>query len=120
MSKVRTKQLNSFIKFKNGKKAPKNLGEIPIYGGNGILGYCNDIHWNTVEFDYGSSTTWDAGQVDLTETEITFKLEQRCPTCKMDMFTGGLSGIGLVPIVVRLIFYCPFCKCDHAIDREII
>ena len=31
--------------FKNGKKKPDDLGSIPIYGGNGILGYTNDFNY---------------------------------------------------------------------------
>lgn len=35
-------KLGDEIKFKNGKKKPKKTGNIPIYGGNGVLGYTND------------------------------------------------------------------------------
>ena len=31
--------LSELIDFKNGKSKPNQIGEIPIYGGNGILGY---------------------------------------------------------------------------------
>lgn len=31
--------LKEIIVFKNGKKKPSSEGSIPIYGGNGILGY---------------------------------------------------------------------------------
>ena len=34
-------KLEKIIKFKNGKKRNKEKGEIPVYGGNGILGYTN-------------------------------------------------------------------------------
>lgn len=34
-------KLEEYIEFKNGKKRPKEIGSIPIYGGNGILGYTN-------------------------------------------------------------------------------
>lgn len=34
-------KLSDFINFKNGKKKPIEYGDIPIYGGNGILGYTN-------------------------------------------------------------------------------
>ena len=33
-------RLMSYISFFNGKKRPDEDGNIPIYGGNGILGYC--------------------------------------------------------------------------------
>jgi len=34
-------KLGDVISFKNGKKRPDEKGDIPIYGGNGILGYTN-------------------------------------------------------------------------------
>ena len=34
-------KLKEVIEFKNGKKRPNEDGNIPIYGGNGILGYTN-------------------------------------------------------------------------------
>ena len=34
-------KLGEIIEFKNGKKRPNENGSIPIYGGNGILGYTN-------------------------------------------------------------------------------
>ena len=33
--------LSNIIQFKNGKKRPNGKGDIPVYGGNGILGYTN-------------------------------------------------------------------------------
>ena len=33
--------LKDIIEFKNGKKKPIEEGNIPIFGGNGILGYTN-------------------------------------------------------------------------------
>ena len=44
MSDLISEKLDILIDFKNGKKAPKEDGDVPIYGGNGILGYCNK--WN--------------------------------------------------------------------------
>lgn len=41
-------QLKEIIQFKNGKKRPNSEGKIPIYGGNGILGYCNESNYNNV------------------------------------------------------------------------
>ena len=38
-------QLSSILEFKNGKKRPSDEGNIPIYGGNGILGYANDSNY---------------------------------------------------------------------------
>ena len=34
-------KLEKAIKFKNGKKRNSEVGDIPVYGGNGILGYTN-------------------------------------------------------------------------------
>lgn len=38
-------QLSSILEFKNGKKRPTEEGQIPVYGGNGILGYANDSNY---------------------------------------------------------------------------
>lgn len=47
--KFETTQLSSIIQFKNGKKRPVQTGVIPVYGGNGILGYAeNDNYSNCV------------------------------------------------------------------------
>ena len=37
-------QLNKLVEFKNGKKRPTEKGVIPVYGGNGILGYTNQFN----------------------------------------------------------------------------
>lgn len=39
------KPLGEIIQFKNGKKRPTNEGAIPVYGGNGILGYSDDYNY---------------------------------------------------------------------------
>ena len=36
--------LSEYANFSNGKKRPKNAGEYPVYGGNGILGYADDYN----------------------------------------------------------------------------
>jgi type I restriction enzyme S subunit len=36
--------LKNYAIFKNGKKRPDALGEYPVYGGNGILGYSNSYN----------------------------------------------------------------------------
>ena len=35
-------KLGDAILFKNGKKRLSSIGNIPVYGGNGILGYSNE------------------------------------------------------------------------------
>ena len=37
-------KLEKAIKFKNGKKRYSEIGNIPVYGGNGILGYTNNYN----------------------------------------------------------------------------
>lgn len=44
----KTIKLSEIIDFKNGKKAPEFIGNIPIYGGNGILGYTNKSNYKNV------------------------------------------------------------------------
>ncbi|MEA4889908.1 MAG: restriction endonuclease subunit S [Clostridiaceae bacterium] len=41
---IMTNSCDTYIEFKNGKKRPLSQGKIPVYGGNGILDYCDD--WN--------------------------------------------------------------------------
>ncbi|KOH43728.1 restriction endonuclease subunit S [Sunxiuqinia dokdonensis] len=36
--------LETLIEFKNGKSKPNNVGDYPVYGGNGVLGYVNDYN----------------------------------------------------------------------------
>ena len=43
-----TFKLEKIIDFKNGKIAPKKLGKIPIYGGNGILGYTDQSNYENI------------------------------------------------------------------------
>lgn len=37
-------ELSEITQFKNGKSRPKDEGNYPIYGGNGILGYANEFN----------------------------------------------------------------------------
>ena len=46
MSEWREVKLDEVIKFGNGKKKPITDGKIPIYGGNGILGYSSEANCN--------------------------------------------------------------------------
>ena len=48
MSKVRQTKLNELLNFNNGRIAPKEQGDIPIYGGNGILGFTNESNYENI------------------------------------------------------------------------
>jgi len=37
-------KLDEILDFYNGKKRPKETGKYPVYGGNGILDYCNQFN----------------------------------------------------------------------------
>jgi len=47
-NEIEIKKLSSLIDFKNGKIFPKLFGEIPVYGGNGILGYTNKANYENI------------------------------------------------------------------------
>jgi len=44
-SRWKTMNLERVVKFGNGKERPKIGGDIPVYGGNGILGYTNQSNY---------------------------------------------------------------------------
>ena len=46
MSEWKEYKLGDIVAFGNGKVRPKVLGEIPVYGGNGILDYCNTHNYS--------------------------------------------------------------------------
>lgn len=39
-------KLGEIISLGNGKVRPEDIGDIPVYGGNGILGYCNSSNYD--------------------------------------------------------------------------
>ncbi len=39
-------KLGEIISFGNGKVRPRENGNIPVYGGNGVLDYCNSYNYN--------------------------------------------------------------------------
>lgn len=45
MSNLHPCKLGDVIKFGNGKARPLAEGNIPVYGGNGVLGYANDANY---------------------------------------------------------------------------
>jgi type I restriction enzyme S subunit len=42
MSEWKEYRLDECTEIKNGKSRPKNIGIVPVYGGNGIFDYCNN------------------------------------------------------------------------------
>lgn len=38
------RQLEEIVEFKNGKSKPKNKGDYPVYGGNGVIEFVNDYN----------------------------------------------------------------------------
>lgn len=45
MSEWKEYKLGDLIQFGNGKERPKTEGDIPVFGGNGILGYCDKSNY---------------------------------------------------------------------------
>ncbi len=45
MSEWKEYKLGDVIQFGNGKERPKTEGEIPVFGGNGILGWCDKSNY---------------------------------------------------------------------------
>lgn len=39
-------ELKEIIQFKNGKKRPKEEGQVPVYGGNGVLSFTNESNYS--------------------------------------------------------------------------
>ncbi|MBF0234756.1 MAG: restriction endonuclease subunit S [Desulfamplus sp.] len=46
MGEWKESPLSNLLSFGNGKKRPETEGEIPIYGGNGILEYSSDYNYD--------------------------------------------------------------------------
>ena len=45
MTEWKEYKLGEIATFGNGKVRPQKQGDIPIYGGNGILGYCDEYNY---------------------------------------------------------------------------
>ncbi|MCZ2277369.1 MAG: restriction endonuclease subunit S [Bacteroidia bacterium] len=46
MSEWKEYKLSEFVQFGNGKERPKTEGDIPVFGGNGVLGYCDKSNYD--------------------------------------------------------------------------
>ena len=46
MSEWKSFSLGDVVKFRNGKKRPLATGDVPVYGGNGILSYTNQFNFS--------------------------------------------------------------------------
>jgi type I restriction enzyme S subunit len=46
MSNLKKYKLIDLIQFGNGKERPRTVGSIPVYGGNGILDFCNQSNYS--------------------------------------------------------------------------
>lgn len=46
MSEWKEYKLSDFVLFGNGKERPKTEGNFPVFGGNGILGYCDKTNYD--------------------------------------------------------------------------
>jgi len=69
-------KLGEVINFKNGKKKPDKNGDIPIYGGNGILGFTNNFNSeNTVIIGrvgaYCGSVYYEPGKCWISDNAIS-------------------------------------------------
>jgi len=47
MSGWKEYRLGDIIQFGNGKERPKTEGSIPVFGGNGILGWCDKANYDS-------------------------------------------------------------------------
>ena len=67
-------KLGEIAEIKNGKARPKESGNIPVYGGNGILDYCYTSNvsgdagdgwanvYSPLHLELGMDGAWDIGQ----------------------------------------------------------
>ena len=74
-SEWKIKTLSSIISFSNGKKRPKGNGLIPIYGGNGVLGYTDSYNNNDCVIIgrvgvYCGSVYYEGGQCWVSDNAI--------------------------------------------------
>jgi type I restriction enzyme S subunit len=69
-------KLVDVINFKNGRKKPDEDGDIPIYGGNGILGYTNNFNNENVVVigrvgAYCGSVYYEPGECWISDNAIS-------------------------------------------------
>lgn len=71
-------KLGNIIDFKNGKKRPKTKGDIPVYGGNGILDYVSEYNKeNSIVIGrvgaYAGSTYYEPSKLWVSDNAISAK-----------------------------------------------
>ncbi len=69
MSEWKEFKLAQFIEFGNGKERPKTQGSIPVFGGNGVLGYCDRFNYDGQTIIIGRVGAY-CGSVYYQETPI--------------------------------------------------
>ena len=79
MSEWKECKLGDVIKFGNGKARPKTEGDIPVYGGNGILQYSNDFNYSGETIIIGrvgaycGSTYYEDGNIWISDNALSAK-----------------------------------------------
>lgn len=68
-------KLNDFISIKNGKLRPISRGQIPVYGGNGIIDYVNDSNYENLNIigrvgAYCGSVYFDEDKVWISDNAL--------------------------------------------------
>lgn len=75
--------MSDIVKFSNGKKKPDGSGEVPIYGGNGILAYTNDSNYEDIIIvgrvgAYCGSLYYEPGLCWVSDNAIAAKSRTNC------------------------------------------
>jgi type I restriction enzyme S subunit len=79
MSEWKEYKLGDIIKFGNGKERPKTIGNIPVFGGNGILSYCNAYNYEGETIIIGrvgaycGSVYYQDGQIWVSDNALSAK-----------------------------------------------
>ena len=79
MGEWKRSKLGDIIFFGNGNASPKEDGDIPVYGGNGILGYANKSNYDgeTVIIGRAGAYAGAVGALQMLAAERTSDYEAR-------------------------------------------